>query len=590
MTRAAVAAALDEIATLLALKGENDFRTRAYSTAARVLETLDGDLPAMLADGRLARVRGLGSGMTEKVVEMVAMGRLAYLDELRASVPPGLIELLRVNGLGPKKAKGLYDVLGIDSLPALKAACEQNRVAAVKGFGEKTQAKLLAAVSYLGRTAGRVRLDKALPVGTSLRDRVRELPGVAFAELCGSVRRRLETAGNLNLVVATDQPSDVLSAVTALPGIRLDSRTADTAEGVVEHTVGDRVVRVAFDLRCVPPDRFASAVLDRTGSPAHLQRLKERATARGIDLGSVPGADEPAIYHALGLNWVPPELREDAGEVELAAAGELPELIEPVDVRGVFHNHTTASDGYNTLEEMARAAQALGYQYLGIGDHSQSLQVANGLTPGRVRQQWQEIDRLNARLDGLRVLKGTECDILPDGSLDFDDDLLAGFDYVVASVHTHFALSEADQTARVCKALAHPRVTMLGHATGRLLLRRDAYPIDLDAVVRCAAEHGKMIEINAQPNRLDLPTDHCRVAKALGVPLVINPDAHDTAGLGLVPWGVMVARRAGLTRADVFNTRPLAAVLAELSRRKAVDWGIDLSTRTPLPNPTGRGY
>ncbi len=550
MTRAAVAAALEEIATLLALKGESDFRTRAYSNAARLIDTLDGDLQAMLADGRLARVRGLGDAMVQKVGELLTTGRLAYLDDLRASIPAGVRELLRVNGLGPKKVKALHDTLGIDSLAALQAACEDGRVAAVKGFGGKTQQKILDAVRYLASAADRVRLDKGLLVGEWLLEQVRGLPGVARAELAGEVRRRCETVGELVVVAAvTDWDASLNSPIPGFAPGRLNYELAGK-QGVIA--------------ACVVPATmagFAAAWLRETGSDAHLARLAARGPL-------IDGPDETAIYDALGLNWVPPELREDAGEVELAAAGELPELVEPGDVRGVFHNHTTASDGANTLEEMALAAKALGYEFFGVADHSQSLQVANGLTPARVRQQWAEIDRLNARLDGVLILKGTECDILPDGSLDFDDELLAGFDYVVASVHTHFGLDEAEQTARVCRALSHPRVTMLGHPSGRLLLRRDAYRIDLDLVVRCAAEHGKMIEINAQPNRLDLDWRHCKLAQSLGVPLVINPDAHDAGGLGLVPWGVMVARRAGLTRADVFNTRPLAAVLRELDRRR----------------------
>src|SRR5581483_2182869 len=270
----------------------------------------------------------------------------------------------------------------------------------------------------------------------------------------------------------------------------------------------------------------------------------------------------------LGLAWVPPEMREDTGEVELAATGAVPTLIEPADVRGVFHNHTTASDGTATLEDMARAAKALGYEYFGVGDHSQSLTVANGLSPARVRQQWAEVDALNKKLAGIRVLKGTECDILPDGSLDFPDDLLAGFDYVVASVHSHFGLDEAEQTARVCKALAHPAVTGLGHPTGRLLLRREGYKLDMEKVLQTAAQHGKMIEINAQPDRLDLDWSHVKRAKELGIPLVINPDAHSPGELEYVPYGVNVARRGWLTAADVFNTRPLAEVRNELERRR----------------------
>jgi DNA polymerase (family 10) len=545
MTAADVAAALDEFGTLLALTGKSDFRAKAYANAARAAEQFPGDLIAEARAGRLTRHRGFGEAMAEKVTEFAATGRIADLDAIRESIPPGVRDLLRVNGLGPKKVKALWDA-GLADLAAVRAGCEAGAVARIKGFGDKTQQRILAAVTYLGRTSDRVRLDKATVLAAAIVERLAERGIVAT--VAGEVRRGCETVGSLELVAA----GDPFEAFALLPGMQ--------PGGWFEHPVNGKPVRLPARLTCAPPEQFGAALVELTGSGAHLTILRER--------GALAGADEPAVYDALGLNWVPPELREGLDEVPLAAAGELPELLEAGDIRGVFHNHTTASDGQHTLAEMATAAAALGFEYFGVGDHSQSLLVANGLTPDRVRRQWAEIDAWNAANPGVRVLKGTECDILPDGTLDYDDELLAGFEYVVASVHTHFGLSEADQTARVCKALAHPRVTMLGHPSGRLLLRREAYRIDLDRVVRCAAEHGKMIEINAQPNRLDLNWEACRLAKALGVPLVINPDAHDTAGLGLVPWGVTVARRAGLTAADVFNTRPLSAVLRELARRR----------------------
>jgi DNA polymerase (family 10) len=337
-------------------------------------------------------------------------------------------------------------------------------------------------------------------------------------------------------------------------------------------------VTLPVRLRAVADNQFGAAVVYVTGSIAHTQRLRERAAGRGLHLtefgltgpdGEVSCKTENDVYAALGLSAIPPELREDTGEVEAAAANTLPALVRVDEIRGVFHNHTTASDGSATLEQMARAAQELGFEYFGVGDHSQSLIVANGLTPDRVRAQWADIDRLNATWKGFRILKGTEADILADGSIDYPDDLLAGFDYVVASVHTHFAMSEAEMTARVCKALSHPAVTMLGHSTGRLLLRREGYKIALDEVLKTAAKYGKMIEINAQPTRLDLDWIHVKKAKALGIPIVINPDAHSTAEVALYRHGVDVARRGWLTAADVFNTRPLAEVMRELERRKA---------------------
>ncbi|MFO0849452.1 MAG: DNA polymerase/3'-5' exonuclease PolX [Gemmataceae bacterium] len=579
MTKDEVAAALDEIGTLLALKGENDFRTRAYTTAARLISQLDGDLNQMVADGTLSKVRGVGDAIVQKVGELLRTGRLKYLDDLRASVPAGLVELLRVPSLGPKKAKTLYDVLGVDSLARLQAACEAGQVAGLKGFGEKTQQKLLEGVKYLGTVADRVRIDQALPLGLALLERVRKLPGVIRAELCGSLRRRRETAKDIDIVASAADPGSVTAAFAKLPEVKQVVGQGPTKASVVAALPLDgRTITLAADLRVVSDDQFPFAVLHFTGSKAHNIRLRQRAIDRGLGLNdyalasdtrSVAAKTEADIYKALDLHYVPPEMREDTGEVEWAEARPAPKLVEPDDIRGVFHNHTTASDGLGTLKEMAQAAKSLGYEYFGVGDHSQSLTVANGLSPDRVRAQWAEIDALNAKLKGFRVLKGTECDILADGSLDFPDDLLAGFDYVVASVHTLFGMSEEEQTARVCTALAHPAVTMLGHATGRLLLRREGYKIDLERVIRAAAEHGKMIEINAQPSRLDLDWTWVKRAKAAGVPIVINPDAHSPAELELVPFGVNVARRGWLTAADVFNTRPLAEVVKELDRRKA---------------------
>jgi DNA polymerase (family 10) len=353
----------------------------------------------------------------------------------------------------------------------------------------------------------------------------------------------------------------------------------DTKTSVVfSYDLGGRRVAVPADLRVLPDENYALAVHHFTGSKAHNVALRTRAQKMGYSLseydllglkGPVKVREEADIYKALGLDYVPPELREDTGEIEAAERHKLPHLIEVEDVRGVFHNHTVASDGVATLEEMAREAKRLGFKYLGIADHSQSLTVANGLSKERVRQQHKEIDALNEKLSGIRLLKGTECDILPDGRLDFDDEFLKTFDYVVASVHTHFGQSREEMTARMVRAVSNPRVTMLGHATGRLLLRRDAYKVDLDEVLKAAAAHGTMIEINAQPSRLDLDWVHCKRAKELGITLVINPDAHSTEELSLYRYGVDVARRGWLEKGDVFNTRPLGEVTKELQRRVA---------------------
>jgi DNA polymerase (family 10) len=416
-------------------------------------------------------------------------------------------------------------------------------------------------------------------VAELLAERVWQLPGVSDVEVCGSVRRRRDTVKDLDLVCATTEPREVCAAFARFPEVvEVIGEGGTKVSVILAMALGQGPTRrFAVDLRAVTPEQFPVTILHFTGSKAHNIRLRQRAQERGYTLneyalssatGPLPCASETDIYAHLGLMWIPPELREDRGEIEAAEAGQLPELIEPTTLRGAFHNHTTESDGSGSLWEMVQAAQALGWEYLGIADHSQSLTVANGLTPARVRRQWDEIDHLNSQLGSFRIFKGNEVDILKDGSLDFSDELLRGFDYVVASVHSHFDLSEEEQTARICKALQHPAVTMLGHPSGRLLLRRDAYKLDMESVLRAAAKHGKMIEINAQPDRLDLDWTHLRRAKELGIRLVINPDAHAPQELAFVEHGFHVARRGWLTAADVFNTQPLSAVIAELEARR----------------------
>ncbi len=580
MTKDEVAASLDEIGTLLELQGESPFRTNAYHNGARAVQQLDGDLKQLVAEGKLVGVRGIGDALREKITTLVNTGKLPYLEDLRAKTPPGLVEMLRLPGVGPKKIKLLHDTLHIDTIAKLQAACEAGEIAKLKGFGAKSQEKILEGIRFLGTVGNRVLFAEAYPLGLALLEQIRKMPGVTAAELGGSLRRRRDTVKDIDIVAAAPDPSPIMDAFVKLPEVMQIVGKGPTKSSIVagySTSHGTRIVLNA-DLRVVTAEQFPFAVVYFTGSKEHNIRLRQRAIERGLSLNeyalagenrSVPCSDEADVYRALDLEMVPPEMREDTGEIELAEKGPPPKLLEPGDIRGVFHNHTLASDGTASLEDMAKAAKSLGYEFFGVADHSRSLTVANGLTPERVREQWAEADQLNRKLKGIRILKGTECDILLDGSLDFDDETLAGFDYVVASVHSHFGLSEDDQTERICKALSHPAVTMLGHATGRLLLRRDGYKVNIEKVLQAAAKHGKMIEINAQPSRLDLDWTHVKRAKSLGIPLVINPDAHSTAELALVPFGVNVARRGWLTKSDVFNTRPVKEILAELEKRKS---------------------
>jgi DNA polymerase (family 10) len=569
MDKSEVAAVLEEIAVLLELQGENPFRANAYARAGRAIAQLETNLDDVVKAGTLGDVPGIGESMVEKITTLVNTSRLAQYDDLKTKTPPGLLQMLRLPGVGPKKVKTLYDQLGIDDLIKLKAACEKGTVGKLKGFGEKTQKNILDGLAFLDQMGERVRIDQALSIAEAIIAELKKVPGIHRLELCGSLRRRRETIKDIDILVSADDAAPIMEAFVKLPMVQKiighgPTKSSITVGGVDHHA--SRVMMNA-DLRVVSAKQFPFALNYFTGSKEHNIRLRQRAIDYGYRLNEYdlagckkPIKDEPDIYKALDLEYIAPELREDTGEIDAAAQSKLPHLLQPGDLHGCFHNHTTWSDGAATLEQMAEAAHALGYEYLGIADHSQSLTVANGLTPERVRKQQKDMDALNAKFKGFRLFKGIECDILADGGLDYDDKVLASFDYVVASVHSYFNQTQEEMTARIIKAINHPRVTMLGHATGRLLLKRDAYKVDLDAVLSAAAKAGTMIEINANPYRLDLDWIHCKRAKALGVPLVINPDAHATDELAFTRFGVDVARRGWLEKKDVFNTKTAAQV------------------------------
>lgn len=569
MTNSQIAALIDEIGTLLELKGENPFRSNSYHAAARAIDQVTDDIAARVRGGDLGHIPGVGEAIREKIEALVNTGAIPQLEELRAATPPGLLQMLRLPGMGPKKVKSLFDT-GIKDLQELKAACDAGTVAKLKGFGPKSQQNILDGLAFLERVGGRIRIDIADALAEPIVAMLRSLKGVKRVEACGSLRRRKETIGDLDFLVSCAQVDAVMDAFAAMPGVVQVVARGETLTSVLL-PVGDgpSASTVRADLRVVDDKQFPFALHHLTGSKEHNVAMRGRAQQRSFKMneydlvgpkGSVKCKTEEDIFQALGLEYVPPELRENTGEIAAAENDAIPKLVEVKDIRGVFHNHTTASDGINTLEEMAAAAQALGFEYLGIADHSQSLTVARGLSPDRVKQQHKEIDALNKKLKGFHVFKGIECDILADGELDYDDDVLASFDYVVASVHTLFGQSRSDMTARIIKAVRHPRVTMLGHSTGRLLLQRDGYEVDLDAVLKAAAESDTMVEINAQPKRLDVDWIHARRAKELGIRLVINPDAHATDELALYRYGVDVARRGWLTADDVLNSRPLKKI------------------------------
>lgn len=568
MDKRAVAGVLEDIGTLLELKGENVFKTRAYHNGARILEALDEDLATVVAEGRLTDIKGIGGALAQKITELVTTGRLEFYEKLKAEFPAGFMELLRVPGLGPKKARVLLDVLGIDSLDALEAAAGAGKLAGLEGFGEKSQAKILEGLAHVRKNAGRFHVHVAEAEAAALLAALEGLPGVQKISLAGSLRRRSETVKDIDLVVATDDAAPIMAAFTGAPNVEAITGHGDTKSSVRLKS------GMAADLRCVSKAQFPYALLYFTGSKAHNVALRGRAKEMGLRLNeyglfqegvdppkNVACKDEAAIYRKLGLAYVEPELREDTGEIEAALAGALPELIADADIRGLLHQHTSWSDGRNTIEEMVQAAVALGLDYFGITDHSQSAGYARGLSPARVREQRAAVEAARKAFGTMiTILHGVESDILADGRLDYDEETLALFDYVVASVHSAFHLSEADQTKRIVRAVGHPKVRILGHPTGRLLLERAPYPVKPGEVFRACAAHDVAVEINASPWRLDLDWREMRAAKEAGCRFSINPDAHETAELALTRFGVGVARKGWLTKGDVVNCLGVAGI------------------------------
>ncbi len=587
MNKAGIAAVLTDIATLLELKGENPFKVRAYVTGARVIEAMgEEEIAERIAAETLGEVKGLGEALVQKITELHRTGKLEFHEKLKASLPPGLVELLEIPGVGPKKIRALHDQLGVDSIAKLAAACREGKVAELAGFGEKTQTKILEGIANREAYGRRHLWWHAWTAAEPILAGLRALPQVEQAEHAGSLRRRMETVGDLDFLVATRDPQPVVDWFVRWPGVKEITAHGETKASVRLES------GLQADLRLVPPEQFVFALHHFTGSKDHNVQMRHRALGRGLSMsewGLVPAEGEGTakekaeqagrqtdirteeqLFTALGLRFIPPELREGLGEIEAAEAGPLPRLVEESDIRGAFHNHTTESDGHNTLEEMTRAAEALGWEYLGIADHSKSSVQARGLDETRLLAQVDKIRALNATGKfKTHVFAGTECDILPDGRLDFAEDVLAQLDYVVASVHSAFRQPREEMTQRILRAIEHPHVTMLGHLTGRLLLERSGYEVDIERVIDAAIAHGVIIELNASPWRLDLDWRHWRRAAERGLLCAINPDAHATDQLGYVRTGVAAARKGWLTREQILTTRPLAAVQAYLSARRS---------------------
>jgi DNA polymerase (family X) len=574
MDRHAVALVLDEIATLLDARGDNRFKARAFRTAARAVEKLDADLRAAVASGELRDVRGIGPATARVIEELVVTGESNYHAELREQAPSGMRELLRVPGLGAKKIAQLFAELRVADLDSLELAAREGRIAELRGFGERTQQRILEGLAFARHASGRRRYHQAEELATRLSGFVGSLPGVARAALAGELRRRCEVVDTVRIVAAVTTGTDGFAeALKRMPGVRWVSVEGDTVTG----RLGDGL-RVDVTICDVPG--FGTALLRRTGTAAHVAAVERAAAARGVALHDVRTSAElneaeAAIYGELGLDFVPPELRETGEEVELAQRGALPRLIEPDDLNGCFHCHTTWSDGKATVQEMAEGALAAGWRYLGIADHSSNARYAGGLPANALRRQQLEIASWNRRRGGeLWLFAGVEADILADGTLDYaatGGGVLDILDYVIGSVHSGFRMGRAAMTQRMRVAVADPKLTMLGHATGRLLLTRDGYDVDIDAVIDEAAAHGALIEINADPHRLDLSWQHWPRARQRGVRTAINPDAHSVGGMYNVRYGVNIARKAWLRREDVLNAWSLDDVKEFLRQRQARD-------------------
>ena len=568
-----IAGVLDEIATFMELTGENPFKIRAYSAAARILENMTEDLGDLIDGGKLADIPGLGEALVDKITTLRRDGVLPFHQKLKASIPAGLLEVMQIPGLGPKKVRALWTLLAVEDLAKLKEVCESGAVAELKGFGEKTQDKILEGIKNRIAYGKRHRWYEAAAIAEPILAGLRALPQVSHAESAGSLRRARETVGDLDFLVASSEPKPIMDWFVAYPGVKEVTAHGETKSSVRFEN------GLQADLRVVPAEQFYFALHHFTGSKEHNVAMRHRALGRGLSMSEwgfksvddktvAPGAkNEEEVFQALGLPWIPPELREGNGEIDAAEAGQLPKLVQLSDLRGVFHNHTTESDGDHTIDQMAAAAEAHGWEYLGISDHSKSSFQAGGLDEARLAKQLEDIAKLNAsKKYRVRVLSGSEVDILKDGTLDFSDDVLARLDFVVASVHTLFTLDREAQTARIIKAIENEHVDMVGHLTGRLLNKREPYDVDIAKVIDAAAANDTIIELNANPWRLDLDWRWWRRAAEKGVLCSINPDAHDIDQLAFAAHGVRIARKGWLTPEQVLNTRSLPEVLSWLGR------------------------
>jgi DNA polymerase (family X) len=570
MHNAEIARKFHELADLLEIRGDNPFRVRAYRNVASIVEGSARPLEDRVAEGEdLSAIKGIGDDLAEKIRELVKTGSLRQLKTLQKEVPGQLSELMRLDQLGPKRTRAIHDALGITTLKQLKEAAETGKISKLSGFGTKTEQKILDEVSKLGDRDSRTRLGEAEQVAASLVKYLSELDEVSQIEVAGSYRRRKETVGDLDILVASADSKPVMDRFTSHSEVAKVASQGKT-RATVHLTSGLQV-----DLRVVKAESFGAALHYFTGSKAHNVAIRKMAGEKKLKVNEygvyrgqkrVAGKTETEVFEQVDLPWIPPELRENKGEIEAARKGRLPDLVEEDDIRGDLHMHTSATDGGNSLREMAEEAKHLGYEYIAITDHSKRLTMANGLDAKRLRQQIAEIDKLNDSLDGIRVLKGIEVDILEDGKLDLPDDVLDELDIAVGSIHSKFELSKKKQTERVLRAMDNPRFNILGHPTGRLINQREAYEIDLETVIEAAAERGCCLELNAQPSRLDLAGRYAGMLREAGVLGAVSTDAHATDHLRFMHLGVAQARRGWMEKKHLLNTRTLKQLQKILAR------------------------
>jgi len=570
MDPTSIARALREVSQYLQLKGDDFYKSRAYDLAADRMAGFSGDLDALVREDKLTELPNIGTTLAEKIAELYRTGTLTLLEQLRAEYPPRILELLRLPDLGAKKAAALFKALGVGDIASLEAACKEGKVKALKGFGEKSEQKILASIERYRTAHTQYRLGEVRPIAEALLDVVKAAPGVVRAEVAGSVRRWCELVSDVDIVASAPDAGPVLDVLARRGELigRGDSKCSIRLDDGLQ-----------VDLRVLPDADYATALHHFTGSKAHHVRLRGRARDLGLTISEwgvfrgeekLPVPDEVALYALLGMSYVPPELREDAGEFEAALAGTLPaDLVSPADVRGTVHSHSTWSDGKSSLEDMVRAAAAMGLRYLTVTEHSAAAAYAGGLDEARVRLQWQEIARVQEAVPEVRLFRGIEVDILEDGALDLPDRLLSELDVVIASVHVRHGQDQAAMTARVLRALDHPCTDVLGHPTGRLLQRREPSPLDMPAVLERAAKRGVFLEVNGNPDRLDLSADHVRLALQAGASLVVSADAHSTDALHNVGYAVHTARKGGARRSDVLNTLGADEFLSAIRRRRA---------------------